>query len=109
MIAVVAAWALLGDPAGAGATAPVRVCSDMKIDVEGVMFEGSNGGASVVVNTTLKPGACADAPSVAPGDYALHFIERGPQGQSAMCVRRLTVRPGDTVRISVDDGAQCVL
>ncbi|HEY3812181.1 MAG TPA: hypothetical protein VGL66_03065 [Caulobacteraceae bacterium] len=104
MLVAIFALAIAGD-----APSSVRVCSDMKVDVEGVMFEPTNGGANVVVDATLKPGACADVPQIAPGDYSLHFIDVAPGGQSAMCVRRVTVKAGDTVRINPDDGASCIL
>ena len=86
-----------------------QICNGMQVEVDGVQFEAATGGASVAVSTTLKPGACVDVPQVAPGDYTLHFTERGPNGEAAMCARRVAVKPGDTIRISPDDGSSCVM
>ncbi len=106
LVAILALMLSGGDGASPG---PVRVCNAMQVALDGVRFEAAPGGANVTVDASLKPDACVDAPSMAPGDYTLRFIEHGPNGETAMCARRVTVKAGDTVRISPDDGALCVL
>jgi hypothetical protein len=104
MLVAIFAFALAGaDPQ------PVRLCSAMKIDVDGVVFQAASGGSDVVIVASLKSGTCTIVPTITPGDYTLRFIEHGPNGEAAMCTRSVTVKPGDTVWISPDDGAQCVL
>ena len=110
MLAAILALALYGgDPAATASSVPVRVCNAMQIDIDGVLFDAVRGASSAVVVALLKPGACTDVATIVPGDYTLRFIEHGPNGETAMCARPITVKPGDTVRISPDDGAQCVL
>jgi hypothetical protein len=108
LVAILASTLYGGDDGASTPAGSVRVCNAMPISLDGVLFETSTGGGGAAVDATLKPGACTDAPSMAPGEYTLRFIEHGPKGEAAMCARRVTVKPGDIVRISPDDGAQCV-
>ncbi|HWE45714.1 MAG TPA: hypothetical protein VG407_06765 [Caulobacteraceae bacterium] len=88
--------------------APVRICNDMNLTVGGVWFEAQSGGAHVTLNADLRPGACADIPAIAPGDYVLRFDERSGD-HAMMCARRLTVKAGDVIHVNADDGSSCMM
>ena len=106
----------LGADEPRSADASVTLCNDMKIKLEEVQLSTSGEG---IAWHSRKPGdrgfevgpllqgAC-ERGSLPFGDYVLSFIEIGDHGEAAMCAKRVTVKPGDTIRIGPDDGAQCI-
>jgi hypothetical protein len=98
--------ALLTDPpaaASAGGPQRVTICNGMAVELAGAGFDEAGGNTGA-----LTPGACAQVGPVPAGDYTLRFIEHAGK-HAALCVRRVAVKPGDTVRITPDDKSSCVV
>jgi hypothetical protein len=84
------------------------VCNGMKVDLADITFDGEK--TSYTLPVTLPPGACAvlpDRPELPNGAYVMRVVEKSGR-QAAMCVRKVQLAPGLTIRITPDDGAQCL-
>ncbi len=102
--AVVLLLALLS-AVNAKAESPASLCNNMTLDLAQIHIdEGDRDFAPV---PPLHPGECIVLPGLPAGTYTLHFTEQSGQ-QAALCHREIYLRAGTAVRITADDGAQCM-
>ena len=78
------------------------MCNGLAVDVASVSFDNTKGAGGQPA--LLHPGQCAVFRGLPADAYTLRFIERSGD-QTALCVREVSLKPGDQVRITPDDGA----
>src|SRR5580700_5919038 len=105
MIGLASVFIVLLAALDAPAQPPAKVCNGLAIDVTSVSFDNAKGAGGPPV--LLHPGQCSVFRGLPAGVYTLRFIERSGE-QAALCVREVSLKPGDQIRISTDDGAKCM-
>jgi hypothetical protein len=88
------------------ADAPLTVCNNMPVELSSITL--ANDSTRFAVPSVLKPGDCAPLDGITTGSYRLQFNE-SDQVHAALCQNQVTIKLGDRLVISPDDGAKCLM